>query len=50
MWAVNAVDLIKRLSEIRDAKDPDDPVERAIIVGIDRAITEICMMDPVKED
>lgn len=50
MWTVNAVDLIKRLSEIRDAKDPDDPVERAIIVGIDRAISEICLMDPVRRD
>lgn len=50
MWAVDATELIKRLTEIRNAKDPNDPVERAIIVGLDRAITEICLMEPVRRD
>ena len=50
MWTVDATELIKRLESLKDAKDPADPVERAIIVGIDRAITEICLMDPVRRD
>lgn len=50
MWAIDAAELIKRLTEIRNAKDPNDPVERAIIVGLDRAITEICLMEPVRRD
>lgn len=50
MWTVEAAELIKRLTEIRNAKDPDDPVERAIIVGLDRAITEVCLMPAVRRD
>lgn len=50
MWTVDAIDLIKRLENIKYAKDSSDPVERAIIVGLDRAITEICLMHPVRRD
>ena len=50
MWTIDAEELIKRLTELKDAKDPDDPVDRAIMVGLDRAITEVCLMPRAKED
>ena len=50
MWIVDAAELIKRLESLKDAKDPADPVDRAKIVGLDRAIMEICLMDPVRRD
>lgn len=49
MWTVDAVELIKRLNELKDERDPEDRVDQAIMVGLDRAITEICLMPRAKE-
>lgn len=41
---INSEDLLHRLTEVRDKyKDSDDIIDKAIAVGLDRALTEIVL-------
>lgn len=44
MRLISAEDLFRKLTEVRDKyKDSDDILDRAIAVGLDRAITEVVL-------
>ena len=44
MRLISSEDLYKRLTELRDRyKNSDEIVDRAIVVGLERAITEVVL-------
>ena len=44
MRLISEEDLLKRLTELKERyKDSDDIVDRAIAIGLDRAITEVIL-------
>lgn len=44
MRLISSEDLYKRLTELRDRyKNSDEMVDRAIVVGLERAITEVVL-------
>ncbi len=44
MRLISSEDLCKRLTELKERyKDSDDIVDRAIVIGLDRAITEVVL-------